>query len=131
VEFIYLRDNFGIRMNTIFKFYFQAWVLLALASAFAVYYVSKNMGGLAKLAWQIGLVILVTGGLVYPALAIPNKADFFQNKPTLDGMAWIADFHPGDYAAIQWLRQNAPDGAIILEAPGAKYASYQYTVFRR
>jgi len=23
-EFIYLRDNFGTRMNTIFKFYFQA-----------------------------------------------------------------------------------------------------------
>ncbi len=129
VEFIFLRDNFGYRMNTIFKFYFQAWVLLALASAFAVYYVSKNLRGLPAMAWQVGMALLVAGGLVYPVLATPNKADFFQNEPTLDGIAWIADFRPGDYAAIQWLRENAPKGAIILEAPGApaQYGAYNYS----
>ncbi len=128
VEFIYLRDNFGIRMNTIFKFYFQAWVLLALAAAFAVYYVAKHLRGTAAIAWLIGLGLLVAGGLVYPLLAIPNKADFFQNPPRLDGMAWIAQARPGDYAGIQWLNQNAiGDDAVVLEAPGAKYAAYQYT----
>jgi YYY domain-containing protein len=127
VEFIFLRDNFGIRMNTIFKFYFQAWVLLALASAFAVYYVSKKLPALIALIWQIGLAVLVAAGLVYPVLAIPNKADFFQNEPTLNGMAWIANYNPGDYAAIEWLRANAADDAVVLEAPGAQYAAYQYT----
>ncbi|HOR77485.1 MAG TPA: DUF2298 domain-containing protein, partial [Anaerolineaceae bacterium] len=33
-EFIYLRDNFGTRMNTIFKFYFQAWILWSLAGSY-------------------------------------------------------------------------------------------------
>ena len=130
VEFIFLRDNFGYRMNTIFKFYFQAWVLLALASAFAMYYVSKNLRGLAVMAWQAGMALLVAGGLVYPVLATPNKADFFKNEPTLNGIAWVADYRPGDYAAIEWLRANAPDQAVILEAPGApadKYGSYNYT----
>jgi hypothetical protein len=130
VEFVYLRDNFGTRMNTIFKFYFQAWVLLALASAFAVYYVSQHLRGGLRLIWQVGLALLVAGGLVYPVLATPNKADFFKNKPTLNAIAWIGEYHPGDYAAIEWLRANAPDQAVILEAPGApagQYGAYNYS----
>jgi uncharacterized membrane protein len=130
VEFVYLRDNFGTRMNTIFKFYFQAWVLLALASAFAVYYVSHHLRGGLRLVWQVGMVLLVAGGLVYPVLATPNKADFFKSTPTLNAIAWIADYHPGDYAAIEWLRANAPGQAVILEAPGApagQYGAYNYS----
>jgi YYY domain-containing protein len=127
VEFIYLRDNFGIRMNTVFKFYFQAWVLLALTSAFAIYYVSKKLRGVWRVLWQVGMMILVIAGLAYPTFAIFNKTNNFQNEPTLNGIAWIADHQPGDYAAIEWLRANAPKDAVILEAPGASYAAYQYT----
>jgi YYY domain-containing protein len=127
IEFIYLRDNFGIRMNTVFKFYFQAWVLLALTSAFAVYYVSQKLRGVWAVVWQIGMVLLVTGGLFYPILSIFNKTNNFQNDPTLNGIAWIENYQPGDYAAIEWLRENAPKDAVILEAPGASYAAYQYT----
>jgi YYY domain-containing protein len=127
VEFVYLRDNFGIRMNTIFKFYFQAWVLLALASAFAVYFVGRHLRGVPAVLWQVSMVLLVAGGMVYPVLAIPNKADYFRSEPTLNGIRWVSEQVPGDYAAIEWLRENAPDGAVVLEAPGKSYAAYQYT----
>ena len=128
VEFVFLRDNFGTRMNTVFKFYFQAWVLLALVAAFAVYYVSKNLRGLPALGWQIIMVVLVAGGMVYPILATLNKANNFQSEePTLNGIEWISRQRPGDYAAIEWLRENAFDGSVILEAPGSGYAAYQYT----
>lgn len=33
-EFVYLLDQFGKRMNTIFKFYFQTWILWSLGGAF-------------------------------------------------------------------------------------------------
>jgi YYY domain-containing protein len=127
VELVYLRDNFGIRMNTIFKFYFQAWVMLALVSAFAVYYVSKSLRGIPALVWQVSMVLLVAASMIYPVLAVADKANYFKNEPTLNGAQWIANYQPGDYAAIEWLRANAPDDAVVLEAPGARYAAYQYT----
>lgn len=34
IEVIYLHDNFGNRMNTLFKFYYQLWVLFSLAAAY-------------------------------------------------------------------------------------------------
>jgi uncharacterized membrane protein len=124
VEFVYLRDLFGTRMNTVFKFYFQAWVLLALAAAYAASVVLSRVHGLAGMAWRLGLTLLVLAGLVYPVLAIPSKTGNFGGEPTLDGMAWLKAAHPDDYAAIRWLQTNAPDGAVILEAPGD---SYSYT----
>jgi YYY domain-containing protein len=122
VEFVYLRDQFGTRMNTVFKFYFQTWTLLSIAAAYAVFYLSRTLNGIARGAWFAGLAILLGASLIYPAFAIPNRADAFQKPPTLDGIAWIRDSNPSDYAAIQWLAANAPRGATIVEAVGDEYS---------
>ena len=122
VEFVYLRDQFGSRMNTVFKFYFQAWTLFSIAAAYAVFYLSHRLHGIARGAWFTGLVVLLAASLVYPALAIPNRAGDFAKTPTLDGIAWIRDTNPGDYAAIQWLNAHAPRGSNILEAVGDEYS---------
>ena len=37
IEVVYLRDVFGNRINTLFKFYYQIWVLWALAAAYGVW----------------------------------------------------------------------------------------------
>jgi YYY domain-containing protein len=121
VEFVYLRDLFGSRMNTVFKFYFQAWVLLGLAAAYGAAVIFNRLRGMGGIAWRLALTLLVLGGLVYPILAIPNKTGDFSGTPTLDGMAWLETVHPDDYAAIRWLQANAPDSAVILEAPGESY----------
>jgi uncharacterized membrane protein len=83
--------------------------------------VVKRLRGWGGLVWRLALVLLVLGGLVYPTLAIPNKAGNFVASPTLDGMAWLETAHPDDHAAISWLQANTPDGAVILEAPGESY----------
>ncbi len=121
-EFVYLRDVFATRMNTVFKFYYQVWALFSVAAAFGVYYLAQRLAGLGRAVWFAGLASLLLAGLIYPALAIPSRVGEFAGTPTLDGLAWISRFNPGDYGAIQWLDRNAPRGSVILEAPGDEYS---------
>jgi YYY domain-containing protein len=125
VEFIYLRDSFGVRMNTIFKFYYQAWVMLGCASAYGVWWVLRSadaqMGRTVRIVFLGGVALLTAAGLVYPVLASFSRVDGFQHKPHLNGAANIAQGNPDDWAAIEWLRDNAANIPVILEAPGKSY----------
>jgi len=122
VEFIYLRDTFGTRMNTVFKFYFQTWVLWGIAGAYglAVFIRERRAG------WSVIGSLFVMAGLVYPVLAIPARAREYGGAPTLDGTAYLSEVHPDDYAAIQWLNANVAGSPVVLEAPGDKFAGYVY-----
>ena len=134
VEYFYLIDNFMVRMNTIFKFYFQAWVLMGVASAFAVYWLGRRQpslspdraaNGLRRLVLA-GFWLLFALGMVYPVLGNISRAGNFDHKPTLDGTAYLAAGQPDDYAAIQWLNENVAGAPVILETPGAGGDSYVY-----
>ncbi|MCX7682332.1 MAG: DUF2298 domain-containing protein [Anaerolineae bacterium] len=125
-EFVYLRDSFGVRMNTVFKFYYQGWVMMGCASAYAVWWVLNDVGeqaasGMERCAFLAGTLILVAGGMVYPLMAGYSRVAGFQYKPTLDGSANIARTNPDDWAAIEWLQANAQGVPVILEAPGLSY----------
>ncbi len=125
VEYFYLRDTFNNRMNTIFKFYFQAWALLAVGAAYGVYYVWERAKAAGRYIFGAGFAVLLIAGLVYPLFASPNRANAFQQKPTLDGIAYTQQVWPADFAAVQWLKQNVKDPqAVILEANGGSYTEY-------
>ncbi len=82
-DFLYLRDNFGVRINTVFKLYYQGWLLFSLAGGFAVW---SLLAGRApaferSLAPSIGRLLLGTvifvlfaAGMIYPWLAFQTRA---------------------------------------------------------
>ena len=123
-EFLYLRDNFGYRINTIFKFYYQAWIVLSLAAAYGVIVLFQNLRGAANVAFSALFVLVLLVGLTYPVLSLPNKTNDF-NPPfgrTLDDFDRLQRENPDEAAAINWLR-SALDG-VVAEAVGGAYSNY-------
>src|SRR5215207_2180812 len=123
-EFLYLRDNFGYRINTIFKFYYQAWIVLSLAAAYGIVILFRTLRGAANVLFSVLFALVLIAGLTYPTLSIFNKTNGF-NPPferTLDDFDRVQRENPDEAAAITWLR-SAPEG-VVAEAVGGAYSSY-------
>lgn len=129
-EFFYLRDHFGTRMNTIFKFYYQAWILFAIAAAYGSAVLLRSLTSLGGLVFRLGWIVLLAAGLVYPLTMLPRKTSNF--KPpvwTLDASNHLARSNPDVAAAIEWLRE-APIGVLAEGVtPSYDYFRLRYSVF--
>jgi uncharacterized membrane protein len=121
-EFLYLKDSFGSRMNTVFKFYYAAWLVWGLAAAYllAIPWPGKRGQGWAALS-----MIPLAVGFLYTGTALWNKTSGFQPGLglSLDGTLHLATDSPADYAAIQWINASLPNG-VVAEAVGGSYTQY-------
>jgi YYY domain-containing protein len=136
-EFVALQGDVG-RMNTVFKFYLQAWVLLSVVAAVGLGWLVRRSERellLRKVrpAWVALAAIFVLAGAAYPLLASQAKVGLrFADLPlSLDGMQYMnfaryrddgEDLNlPADAAAIRWLQDNVVGTPVVLEGRSPVY----------
>lgn len=111
-QLFYINDFFHSRMNTIFKFYYQVWLLLAIVSAYGI--VSTRI----KILRWLALLIMV-GATIYPVRALAELAR--SSWRGMNVLAAMAAADPDRYAMVKWVRSNIGQRTIVLEAPGTSY----------
>jgi YYY domain-containing protein len=141
-EIVYIRDGFegsSARMNTIFKFYYQAWLIWGVLAGYALWWLATRSPTAkqphnpryARITHQAsritgaglfgGLFVLLLGGaLLYPWLTAGKTFREAQRAGLLGTTPREAT--PEGAASIAWLREHAPGNAVVLEAVGGSYS---------
>jgi YYY domain-containing protein len=125
-ELFYLRDNMGdtyFRMNTIFKCYLPAWLMLGTAAFIMIGQRLFEWGRVPVISARNTVVVSVI--VVCLLLAIPFVVQYNAGygTGTLDGLAYLSATHPGDTGAVAYLRA-LPGDEHIVEAEGGDYTYY-------
>jgi YYY domain-containing protein len=125
-ELLYLRDNMGdtyFRMNTIFKCYLPAWLMLGTAAFLMIAQWLDKGGRIPVPAPRKTATITVVVVCILFALPFAVQYNAGYGTGTLDGLAYLSSTHPGDAGAVAWLR-SLPGNEILVEAENGDYTYY-------
>ena len=126
-EIVYVKDIYPAhyRANTVFKFGFQAFMVLALSSSYMIFRIYTQV------KWKFPIIlysffILLFFGLVaiYPYFTIRSYYGNLNEYKGLDGLNYLQNLYPSDYKAILWIKEFIIGQPTILEGVGESYTDY-------
>ncbi|MFL2760169.1 MAG: DUF2298 domain-containing protein [Dehalococcoidia bacterium] len=117
-ELFYIGDVYGNRMNTVFKLYYPAWILLSMCSAYSIYQWTIGAIRTSKLLKYpytfIASLILICALYYSPAAAMTKI-----NESNISGFnEYHSDPEKSESAALQYARINIGINRGILESVG-------------
>ncbi|MCX7789769.1 MAG: DUF2298 domain-containing protein, partial [Chloroflexaceae bacterium] len=116
-EVVFIRDHLEgemSRMITIFKFFYQVWLIWGLVAAYAVWRILRvGPRHRRDLLWSLPAAGLLAGALVYP-IGLRWAEPWRPGERTFDGLAFLAREAPDEVAAIRWLAANAAPEERVL-----------------
>ena len=144
-EFFYLKDNFFVRINTVFKLYYQAWALWSIASAYAIYSLLSDRGlprphPILRFALAAIFTLAILAGLAYTIAGVSHRAMIetgrlyaAQNRRVSPPASWINPIrhvHDGETVApgtVLYSRINLAeaDESDLLRADSAGLAIFK------
>ncbi|MBI2039967.1 hypothetical protein HYT18_02755 [Candidatus Microgenomates bacterium] len=122
-EIVYVKDIYPghYRANTVFKFGYQAFIILAIVSGYAITRLIRIKPPILYRLLSVFLFCLIA---IYPYFAINSYYNGLKNYQGLDGLSYLETLYPSDYRAILWLKENIQGQPVILEAQGDSYTDY-------
>lgn len=122
-ELFHVVDIFGgelKRFNTVFKFYYQAWILLSIVGGVGTWYIAtkwdrRTLPGRASLASWLLVIIILFGGLNYYSFAGITTRTNHHDLFTLNGLSYVEKTTPGEFELIEWVVRNTDKESVILE----------------
>ncbi len=120
-DMVYIRDFFSNRMNTVFKFYYQAWLIWGVVAGYAAYAFARwaRRRPLPLLLWGAPAALLLAGALVYPWGTL-TYSHSESAPPVIDALAFLQN-EVDEQAAADWITANTKPADIVLTAAGEAY----------
>jgi len=136
VDIVVVRGDIG-RANTIFKFYLQSWLLLAVSAGAAFAWTLPAFFKWLpswRIFWQTAMILLIAGAALFTVTGTIGKIRdrwIVEAPHTLDSMTFMKlafsdDFGmrmdlSEDYRAIRWMQDNVQGSPVIVEANCPEY----------
>lgn len=125
-ELFYMKDNMGetyFRMNTIFKCYLPAWLMLGTAAFVMVGQWFSSWNRIPTMSVRNTIVISVIVICLLFAAPFLVQYNSGYGTGTLDGLAYLSTTHPGDAGGVAYLR-TLSGNEILVEAENGDYSYY-------
>ncbi len=129
-ELFYVHDLFANRMNTVFKFYYQAWIVLSVVGGYGAYVWWKHHSGfkgnsLIASRTAMGLLsVIVVSSFYFTVASAVAKTTSSGLGPDLDGLSFMKNRDQNELNVISDIRSIAVRGDVLVEAVGDSYLEY-------